>query len=165
MLNVQRLCNSIEGDVERLGWAGRVPDRLQWEHRQHQKLALLVGRLQGAGEAQRQVVFEGATAAITVGSAAIQVRTALVGGNLPAPIASAAVEAIGLLRDLRSNASAAAERSNELSRLLSAESVGSPHAVELARIAGALQRIGVLLRRHQRFFQHRGAAFRADAPC
>jgi hypothetical protein len=69
------------------------------------------------------------------------------------------------LRDLRSNAAAAAARSAELSRLLSAEGAGSPHADELARVAGAFQRIGTLIRQHQHFFQHPGDAFRDDATC
>jgi 7-keto-8-aminopelargonate synthetase-like enzyme len=125
----------------------------------------LVGRLQGASNARHDAVLEGASAAITVGSAAIQVRMALVAGNLPAPIASAAEEAIRLLRDLRSNASAVAERSAELSRLLSEESAGSPQAGELARVAGAFQQIGALIQRHQHFFQHSGAAFQGDASC
>jgi uncharacterized membrane protein YccC len=164
-LNVQRLLNSIGRDVERLGRPGPVPGRLQWEHLQHQKLARLVGRLQGASEAQREAVLEGASAAITVGSAAIQVRTALAARNLPAPIAAAAEGAIHLLRDLRSTAGAMATRPAELSGLLSAESVGSPHADELARVAGAFQQIGTLIQRHGRFFQHPVAAFRDDATC
>jgi uncharacterized membrane protein YccC len=164
-LNIQRLCNAIGRDVERLGSPGPVQGRLQWEHLQHQKFARLVGRLQGASKARHDAVLEGASAAITVGSAAIQVRMALVAGNLPAPIASAAEEAIRLLRDLRSNASAVAEGSAELSRLLSEESVGSPQADELARVAGAFQRIGALIQRHQHFFQHPGAAFQGDTPC
>jgi uncharacterized membrane protein YccC len=163
-LNVRRLCNSIARDVQRLGRAGPVPGRLQWEHRQHQKLAQLVGRLRGDSEAQRGSVFVAASAAITVGSAAIQVRTTLATANLPVPIASAE-GAIHLLRDLRTNAGAAARRSAELSRLLSEESVDSPHADELTRVAGAFERIGTLIQRHQRFFQHRGAAFQDDVTC
>jgi hypothetical protein len=58
-----------------------------------------------------------------------------------------------------------ATRSAELSGLLSAESVGSPQAGELARVAGAFQRIGALIQRHQHFVQHPGAAFQGDAPC
>jgi hypothetical protein len=70
-----------------------------------------------------------------------------------------------LLRDLRFNASAAAERSAELSRQVSEESLGSPHASELVRLAGTFQRIDTLIERHQHFFQHPGAAFQGDAPC
>ena len=117
-LNVQRLCNSIARDVQRLGRTGPVPGRLPWEHRQHQKLAQLVGRLRGVPEAQREAVLVGACAAITVGSAAIQVRSILAAGKIPAPAAAAAEGAIWLLRDLRSGAAAAAIRSTELSRLL-----------------------------------------------
>jgi uncharacterized membrane protein YccC len=164
-LNVRRLSNSIGRDVQRLGRAGPVPGQLQWEHRQHQKLALLLGRLRGTSAAQREAVFAEASAAITVGSAAIQVRTALATAVLPIPIASAAEGAIHLLRDLQTNAAAAATRSTELSRLLAKESVGTPHADELTRVAGAFQRIGTLIQRHQRFFQDPGAAFREDATC
>jgi hypothetical protein len=138
---------------------------LQWEHRQHQKLVQLLGRLRGASAAQREALFAAASAAITVGSAAIQVRTALAAAVLPVPIASAAEGAIYLLRDLQTNATTAAARSAELSRLLAEESVGSPHTDELARVAGAFQRIGTLIQRHQRFFQHPGAAFQDDVPC
>jgi uncharacterized membrane protein YccC len=164
-LNVRRLSNSIRRDVQRLGRAGPLPGRLEWEHLQHQKLAQLLGRLRGASAAQREAVFAAASAAITIGSAAIQVRTALATAVLPVPIASAAEEAIYLLRDLGTNAAAAATRSEELSRLLVEESVGSTHAGELTRVAGAFHRIGTLIHRHQRFFQHPGAAFRDDVPC
>jgi uncharacterized membrane protein YccC len=160
-LNVRRLCNSIARDVQRLGRAGPVPGRLPWEHRQHQKLALLAGRLRGVGEAQREAVLVGACAAITVGSAAIQVRAALAAGKIPAPAAAAAEGAIGLLRDLRSGATAAATRSAELSWLLA----GAPYSEDLVRVAGAFQRIGTLIEQHRRFFQQSGISFRDDVTC
>jgi uncharacterized membrane protein YccC len=156
-LQVRRLCHAIGRDVERLSQPGPAQDRVKWEHRQHQRLARLAGWLQAAGEARQEAVLEAASAAITVGSAAIQVRAALDAGTLSAPIASAADGGVRLLRDLRSNATAAAERSTQLSRLLSEESVRSPHTNELARLAAAFQRIGTLLQRHPRFFRRDGA--------
>jgi uncharacterized membrane protein YccC len=160
-LNVRRLCNSIARDVQRLGRTGPVPGRLAWEHRQHQKLAQLVGRLRGVGEAQREAVLVGACAAITVGSAAIQVRAALAAGKIPAPAATAAEGAIGLLRDLRSGAAAAATRSIELSLLLA----GTPDSDDLVRVAGAFQRIGTLVEQHRRFFRQAGTSFWDDVTC
>ena len=160
-LNVRRLCNSIVRDVQRLGRPGPVPGRLPWEHRQHQKLAQLVGRLRGVHEAQREAVLVGACAAITVGSAAIQVRAALAAGKIPAPAAAAAEGAIRLLRDLRSGAAAAAIRSTELSRQLA----GAPYSDDLVRVAGAFQRIGTLIEQHRHFFQQPGTAFRDDVTC
>jgi hypothetical protein len=32
-------------------------------------------------------------------------------------------------------------------------------------VAGAFQRIGTLIERHRRFFEHPGAAFRDHVPC
>ncbi|HEY1410698.1 MAG TPA: FUSC family protein, partial [Rhodopila sp.] len=160
-LNVRRLCNSIARDVQRLGRAGPVPGRLPWEHRQHQKLAQLVGRLREVGEAQREAVLVGACAAITVGSAAIQVRAALAAGTIPAPAAAAAEGAIGLLRDLRAGAAAAAIRSTELSRQLA----GAPYSDDLVRVAGAFQRIGTLIQQHQHFFRQPGIAVQDDVTC
>jgi uncharacterized membrane protein YccC len=147
-LNVRRLCKSIRRDVQRLGRPGPLPDRLQWEHRQHQKLVQLLGRLRGASEARRETMFLAASAAITVGSAAIDVRAALAAGSIPAPVASAAEDAIGLLRDLRSDATAAATRATELSRLLA----DMPASDDLVRVAGAFQRIGTLVQQQRRFF-------------
>jgi hypothetical protein len=49
--------------------------------------------------------------------------------------------------------------------LLAGRSGGAPHSDELARVAGALQRIGTLIERHRHFFQHPGAAFREDVVC
>jgi hypothetical protein len=164
-LNVQRLCNSIAHDVERLGRPGRLDGRLPWEHLQHQKLVRLIGRLQGASAARYEVVLKEVSAAITVGSAAIQVRAALAGGILPAPAAAVAEEAIRLLRDLRSNPDAAATRSTEVAWLLADRSAGALHSAELVRVAGAFQRIGTLIERHRHFFQHPGAAFWDDVPC
>ena len=164
-LNVTRLCKSIAHDVERLGGSGRVAGRLPWEHLQHQKLVRLIGRLRGADAARCEVVLKEVSAAITVGSAAIQVRTALAAGVIPAPAASVAEGAIHLLRDLRSNAGAAATRSTEVAWLLADRSAGAPHSDELVRVVGAFQRIGTLIERHQRFFQHPGAASWDDVPC
>lgn len=164
-LNVARLCRSIACDVERLGGPGRADDRLPWEHLQHQKLVRLVSRLQGAGAARNEVVLKEVSAAITIGSAAIQVRAALAAGILPAPAASAAEGAIDLLRDLRSNAAAAATRSTEVAWLLADRHAGAPQSDELVRVAGAFQRIGTLIERHRRFFEHPGAAFRDHVPC
>jgi uncharacterized membrane protein YccC len=160
-LNVQQLCNSIGRDVQRLGRAGPVPGRLQWEHRQHQKLAQLLGRLRGASEAQRETVFLAASAAIMVGSAAIEVRAAVAAGKIPGPVAAAAEDAIGLLRDLRSGTTAAATRSTELSRLLA----GAPSSDDMVRVAGAFQRIGMLIEQHHRFFEQKGTSFRDDVTC
>ncbi|MDB5400919.1 MAG: hypothetical protein JWQ55_2937 [Rhodopila sp.] len=165
VLNVRRLCNSIGRAVERLGRPGPVQGRLQWEHLQHQKLARLLGRLQGASTPRREAVLKEASAAITVGSAAIQVRTALATGTLPAPILAAAEAAIHLLRDLRTNAAAAAVRSAEVSRLLAERSAGAPQSDELVRMAGAFQRIGTLIEQNWRFFQHPGASFQGDVQC
>ncbi len=103
----------------------------------------------------------GACAAITVGSATIQVRAALAAGTIPAPAAAAAECAIGLLRDLRSGAAAAATRSTDLSRLLA----GAPHSDDLVRVAGAFQRIGTLIEQHRRFFQQPGTSFQDDVAC
>jgi uncharacterized membrane protein YccC len=160
-LNVRRLCNSIARDVERLGRTGPVPGRLAWEHRQHQKLAQLVGRLRGAGEAHREAVLVGACAAITVGSAAIQVRAALAAGKIPTPATAAAEGAIGLLRDLRSGAVAAATCSTEMSQLLA----GTRESDDVVRVAGAFQRIGTLIEQHRRFFQQPGTSFQEDVTC
>jgi hypothetical protein len=110
-------------------------------------------------------VLKEASAAITVGSAAIQVRTALATGTLPAPILAAAEAAIHLLRDLRTNAAAAAVRSAEVSRLLAERSAGAPQSDELVRMAGAFQRIGTLIEQNWRFFQHPGASFQGDVQC
>jgi hypothetical protein len=115
--------------------------------------------LQAAGGAPHEAVLEAASAAITVGNAAIQVRATLAAGTLSEPIVSAVEGGIRLLRDLRSNAGVTATRSVALSRLLSEESVGSPHTSEVARVAAAFQRIGTLLQRYPRFFQ------RDDATC
>ena len=156
-LHVRRLCNAIGRDVERLSHPGPASDRVQWEHRQHQRLARLAGWLQAARGALDDAELEAASAAITVGSAAIQVRAALAAGTLSEPAASAAEEGLRLLRDLRSNPGVTATQSIALSRLLSEESVGSPHTIELARVAAAFQRIGTLLQRHPRFFQRDGA--------
>jgi uncharacterized membrane protein YccC len=175
-LNVRRLCNSIARDVQRLGRTGPIPSRLPWEHRQHQKLAQLVGRLRGVDEAQREAVLIGACAAITVGSAAIQVRAALAAGKVPAPLAAAAEDAIGLLRDLRSGAAAAAARSTELSLLLAgapesgdpesgAPEAGDPESGDVVRVAGAFQRIGTLIEQHRQFFRQPGTAFRDNVTC
>jgi uncharacterized membrane protein YccC len=164
-LNVERLCSSIGHDVERLGRPGRVGGRLPWEHLQHQKLVRLIGRLQGAGASRYEVVLGEVSAAITVGSAAIEVRAALTAGILPAPDAALAEEAIHLLRDLRSDAGAAATRSTQVAWLLADRSPGAPHSDELVRLAGAFQRIGMLIERHRRFFQHPGAGFLDDVPC
>jgi uncharacterized membrane protein YccC len=155
-LHVRRLSNAIGRDVQRLSRSGPAPDRVQWEHRQHQRLTRLAGWLQAAGGAHHDAVLEAASAAMTVGSAAIQVRATLAAGTLSEPVASAAEGGLRLLRDLRSNPGVAATRATELSRLLSEESVGSPHTNELARVAAAFQRIGTLLQRHQRFFQRDG---------
>jgi uncharacterized membrane protein YccC len=164
-LNVQRLCNSIGRDVERLGRVGHVHGRLPWEHWQLQKLVRLVERLQGAGAARREVVLQEVSAAITVGSAAIEVRAALAAGILPPPAATIAEGAIHLLRDLRTNAGAAATRSTEVALLLADRSAGVPHSEGLLRVAAAFQRIGTLIERHRRFFQHSEAAFRDSVPC
>jgi uncharacterized membrane protein YccC len=158
-LHVRRLCNAIGRDVERLSHPGPAPDRLQWQHRQQQRLASLAGWLQAAGDTRHEAVLEAASAAITVGSAAIQVRATLAAGTLSEPITSAAEGGLRLLHDLRSNAGITATQSVALSQLLSEESLGSPHTSELARMAAAFQRIGTLLQRHPRFFQ------RDDATC
>jgi uncharacterized membrane protein YccC len=158
-LHVGRLCNAIGRDVERLSHPGPAPDRVQWEHRQQQRLARLAGWLQAAGDTRHEAVLEAASAAITVGSAAIQVRATLAAGTLSEPIMSAAEGGLQLLHDLRSNAGVTATQSVALSRLLSEESVDSLHTSELACVAAAFQRIGTLLQRHPRFFQ------RDDATC
>jgi uncharacterized membrane protein YccC len=152
VLHVRRLCSAIGRDVERLGRSGPAPDRVQWAHRQHQRLARLAGWLQAAGGALDEAVVEAASAAITVGSAAIQVRATLAAGTLSEPTASAAEGGLRRLRDLRSNPGATATQSTELSRLLSEESVRSPYCNELARVAAAFQRIGALLQRHPSCF-------------
>jgi uncharacterized membrane protein YccC len=155
-LHVRSLCNAIGRDVERLSHPGPVPDRVQWEHRQHQRLARLAGWLQAPDGARHETVFEGASAAITVGSAAIQVHAMLASGRLSESVASAAEGGLRHLRDLRSNPGVTATRSTELSRLLSEESVRSPHTNELASVAAAFQRIGTLLQRYPRFFRRDG---------
>jgi uncharacterized membrane protein YccC len=164
-LNVARLCGSIADDVERLGGPGPTDGRLPWEHLQHQKLVRLIGRLQGTGAARYDAVLEEVSAAIAIGSAVIQVRAALAAGMLPAPAASVAEEALHLLRDLRFNAGTVATRSTEAAWLLADRGAGAPESDELLCVAGAFQRIGTLIERHGRFFQHPGAAFRDDVPC
>jgi uncharacterized membrane protein YccC len=159
VLHVRRLCNAIGRDVERLSRPGSAQDRVQWEHRQQQRLARLAVWLQAAGDTRHEAVLEAASAAITVGSAAIQVGATLAARTLSEPISSAAEGGLRLLRDLRSNAGGTATQSVALSQLLSEESVGSPHTSELACVAAAFQRIGTLLQRHPRFFQ------RDDATC
>jgi uncharacterized membrane protein YccC len=156
-LHVRRLCNAIGRDVQRLSGPGPASDRVRWEHRQHQRLARLAGWLQAARGALDEAVLEAASAAITVGSAAIQVHSALAAGTLSEPTASAAEGGLRLLRNLRSNPGVTATRSTELSRLLSEESVRSPHTNELAQVAAAFQRIGMLLQRYPQFFQPDGA--------
>ena len=74
-------------------------------------LARLVGRLKGASPTRCEAVLEEASAAIAIGSAAIEVRVALAAGTLPETIRAMAERAIGLLGDLRSNPGAAATRS------------------------------------------------------
>jgi uncharacterized membrane protein YccC len=155
-LHVRRLCNAIGRDVERLGRPGPAPDRVQWEHRQHQRLARLAGWLQAAGEARHEPVFEAASAAVTVGSAAIQVRATLAAGALSEPVASATEAGLRLLRDLGSNPGVTATRSTELSRLLLEENIGSPCSDELARVAAAFQHIGTLPQRYSGFFKRDG---------
>ena len=164
-LNVERLCESIGHDVERLGRLCPVEGGLQWEHLQHQKLARLVERLRDAEAGRREAVLRGASAAITVGSAEIRVRAALTAGQIPKPVAAIAEEALQLSRDLRSNADAVAARSIEVSHLLLDWNAGAPRSVELVRTAAAFQRIGILIRRHRAFFQRRGASFRGDVTC
>lgn len=164
-LNVRRLCDSIGHDVARLGRPGPLQHRLQWEHLQHQKLARLVGRLQGATAAHSEAVLKEASAAITIGSAAIQVHAALAAGNFPAPIPAIAEGALRLLRDLRSNPGAAAVRSTAVSLLLADWSVGSPHSGDLVRVAGAFQRMGTLIEHHRHFFQRPGESFWVDTTC
>jgi uncharacterized membrane protein YccC len=164
-LNVRRLCSSIGRDVERLGRPGAMQDRWQWEHVQHQKLTRLVGRLQGASPARREAVLQESSAAIAIGSAAIEVRTALAAGSLPETIRAMAERAIGLLGDLRSDPGAAATQSTELSQLLADRHAGFQESVELVRVAAAFQRIGTLIQQHERFFRHPGAAFQDDMRC
>jgi hypothetical protein len=169
VLNVRLLCGSIERDVERLGRPGPVPNRLQWEHLQHQKLVRLIGRTSGASVARREAVIEQAGAAIAAGSAAIQLRTALAAGTLAAPVQAAAERALGLLRDLRSGPAAAATRSSELARVLAARNSGGAATGagcgELVHLAGAFAQIGVLVQQHQDFFRQPGAAFGDELPC
>jgi len=173
-LNVRRLCRSIERDVERLGRPRPVPNRLQWEHLQHQKLVRLIGRMSRASVARREGVIEQAYAAIAVGSAAIQLRTALAAGTLAAPVQAVAERALGLLRDLRSSPAAAATRSTELAHVLAARDSGEaapgvppgvPGSGELVHLAGAFAQIGALIQQHQDFFRQPGAAFGEEVPC
>jgi uncharacterized membrane protein YccC len=164
-LNIARLCGSIADDVERLGGPGPTDGRLAWEHLQHQKLVRLIGRLKGTGAARYEAVLEEVSAAIGIGSAAIQVRAALAAGIIPAPAAPVAEGALHLLGDLRSNAGAAASRSTEVAWLLADRSAGAAQSDELLCVAGAFQRIGTLIERHARFFQHPGAALWDDVPC
>jgi hypothetical protein len=85
----------------------------------------------------------------------------LAAGKIPAPAAAAAEGAIGLLRDLRSGAPAAATRATELSRLLA----GAPESDDVVRVAGAFQRIGTLIEQHRHFFQQPGTSFRDEPTC
>jgi uncharacterized membrane protein YccC len=179
-LNVRLLCQAIGRDVARLGRPGAAPDRLVWEHLQHQKLVRLIGRMSGTDADRRGAVVEDACAAIAAGSAAIRVRTALQAGTLAAPVAAAAERALGLLRDLRARPEAAATRSRELAQVLAARDAGEtdPAATEaaetdvsatqqgeLVHLAGAFAQIGALLQQHQRFFRDPGAAFQGGTPC
>jgi uncharacterized membrane protein YccC len=127
-LNVRLLCSSIERDVERQGGSGPIPNRLQWEHLQHQKLVRLVGRMKDAGAARRDAVIEQALAAIAVGSAAIEIRTTLAAGTLAAPVRAVVERALGRLRNLRSSPETAATCSSELALVLTARDAGPTDA-------------------------------------